>query len=125
MALGQDVVFTGFVEEEVLPGLYRHAEVFVLPSLVEGFGIPAVEAMACGTPVVVSKTGALPEIVGDAGVLVDPYSAGDIARGVLDAVQDKEGRDQRIARVRARALHFRWEQTARETVAAYRQAARM
>ncbi len=125
LSLGRDVVFTGYVEEEILPILYRNAEVFVLPSLVEGFGIPVIEAMACGIPVVVSKTGALPEISGDAGVLVDPYSSEDIARGVLQAVGDQALRDQLIVRGRARARQFRWEETARKTVAAYRDAVQM
>lgn len=125
MAFGDDLVVTGFVEEEALPTLYRHAEVFVLPSLMEGFGIPVIEAMACGVPVVVSKSGALPEIVGDAGVLVDPYSWEDIARGILDIATNSALRDRLVARGKIRAARFRWEQTARETVAAYRAAAEM
>jgi len=125
LALGRDVVFTGFVEEEMLPGFYQNAEVFVLPSLVEGFGIPVIEAMASGTPVVVSKGGALPEIVGDAGLLIDPYSSEDIAGGILRAVTDRALRDQLIARGRVRSSQFRWEQTAQETMAAYRDAALM
>jgi glycosyltransferase involved in cell wall biosynthesis len=125
LAFGDDLVVTGFVEEEALPTLYRHAGVFVLPSLVEGFGIPVIEAMACGAPVVVSKSGALPEIAGDAGELVDPYSVEDIARGILAVATDPARRDRLIARGKARAEQFRWEQTARETVAAYRDAAGM
>jgi glycosyltransferase involved in cell wall biosynthesis len=122
--LREDVVFTGFVDDEVLAGLYRQSEAFVLPSLAEGFGIPAIEAMACGTPVVASKTGALPEIVGDAGVLIDPFSAEDIARGICEAATDQTARGRLIARGRRRASLFRWERTARETVAAYRDAMR-
>lgn len=122
LGLEQDVVFTGFVEEEALPGLYRHAEVFVLPSLTEGFGIPVVEAMASGTPVVASKGGALPETVGDAGVLVDPYSSEDIAQGLFQAATDQTLRAGLIARGYRRASLFRWERTARETVTAYRDA---
>lgn len=125
LGLGQDVVFTGFVEDAALPGLYRHAEVFVLPSLLEGFGIPVIEAMACGTPVVASRCGALPEIAGDAAVLIDPHSSEDIARGILQAATDQPLRAQLIARGYNRASRFRWEQTAKETVAAYRDAALM
>lgn len=125
MGVGGDIVFTGFVEDGILAELYRHAEVFVLPSLAEGFGIPAIEAMACGAPVVVSKTGALPEIVGDAGVLVDPYSCEDIARGILEAATDQTLRASLVARGSIRASVFRWERTARETVAAYRDVAQM
>lgn len=125
LRLDRDVVFTGFVEEEILPVLYRHAELLVLPSLVEGFGIPAIEGMACGTPVVVSKAGALQEIVGDAGVLVDPYSPQDIARGILQVATDQRLRDRLVGLGRARAGRFCWKQTARETVAAYHNAAQM
>lgn len=125
LGLQKDVVFTGFVPDEVLVGLYRFSNLFILPSLSEGFGIPAIEAMACGTPVVASKTGALPEIVEDAGVLIDPYSPEDIARGIYQAATDQALRADLIARGRSRASLFRWERTARETVAAYRDAARM
>jgi glycosyltransferase involved in cell wall biosynthesis len=123
--LQRDVVWTDFVSDEALASLYRGAEVFVLPSLLEGFGIPAIEAMSCGTPVVASKTGSLPEIVGDAGVLVDPYSPEDIAQGISRAATNPSLRAQLIVRGRMRAEAFRWERTARETVAAYHDAARM
>lgn len=125
MAFGDDLIVTGFVEEAALPTLYRHAGVFVLPSLMEGFGIPVIEAMACGVPVVISKSGALPEIAGDAGVLVDPYSWEDIARGIYEVAVNSALRDRLVAMGKARAVRFRWEQTARETVAAYRAAAEM
>ncbi len=125
LGLGRDALFTGYVEEALLPGLYQQAEAFVLPSFVEGFGIPVIEAMACGTPVVISKTGALPEIAGDAGILVDPYSSEDIARGMLRAVTDRSARQQLVALGGARAAGFRWEKTARETVMAYHDAAGM
>jgi glycosyltransferase involved in cell wall biosynthesis len=121
----QDVIWTGFVDDEVLASLYRGAEIFVLPSLLEGFGIPAIEAMSCGTPVVASKTGSLPEVVGDAGVLVDPYSPEDIARGILKVATDQSLREDLIAHGYSRARLFRWERTARETVAAYRDAAQI
>lgn len=120
LGLGSDVVFTGFVEEQVLPTLYRQAALFVLPSLIEGFGIPVIEAMASGVPVVVSSGGALPEVVGDAGVIVDPYVTEEIARGILALAQDAALRQTLAARGRARAARFRWEETARQTAAAYR-----
>lgn len=121
----QDVIWTGYVDDEVLASLYRGAEAFVLPSLLEGFGIPAIEAMSCGTPVVASKTGSLPEVVGNAGILVDPYSTEDIARGILRAATDQSLRADLIAHGYNRVRLFRWERTARETVAAYRDAAQM
>ena len=77
----QDVRFFGFVPDRTLAALYRMASVFAFPSLYEGFGLPPLEAMACGTPVVTSRISSLPEVVGDAAVLVDPYSVDDIAGG--------------------------------------------
>ncbi|HIP90277.1 MAG TPA: glycosyltransferase family 1 protein, partial [Candidatus Nanopusillus sp.] len=71
--LRKDVIFTGYVPDEDLPTLYNAADLFVYPSLYEGFGLPPLEAMACGTPVITSNTSSLPEVVGDAGIMVDPY----------------------------------------------------
>jgi glycosyltransferase involved in cell wall biosynthesis len=78
---------TGFVDQEDIPALYSGAECFVLPGLYEGFGIPALESMACGTVPVVSSTGALPEVVGKAGILVEPYEVSSIGQGLKKAVQ--------------------------------------
>ncbi len=88
--LEDKVLFTDFVEEKDVPALMAGAKVFVLPSFWEGFGIPVLEAMAMGTPVVVSKMGSLPEIVGDAGVVIDPYSPESIAQGIEEALRRKE-----------------------------------
>ena len=102
----------GYVPDELLPGLYAGALCFVLPSFHEGFGLPCVEAMACGAPVVASRAGALPETCGDAAVLVDPGSPGDVATGVLSVLRD----GGRAAELRAagleRAAGFTWERTA-------------
>jgi glycosyltransferase involved in cell wall biosynthesis len=76
--LQNNVVFTGYVLDEDLPALYNAADLFVYPSLYEGFGLPPLEAMACGTPVITSNTSSLPEVVGNAGIMVDPY---DVAQG--------------------------------------------
>ena len=78
LGLGEAVHFTGYVADEDLVHLYSAAEVFVLPSLLEGFGLPVIEAMACGAPVVASRRGALPEVVGSAGLLFDPDRPGDL-----------------------------------------------
>lgn len=103
-----DLVHLGHVPDEELPGLYAGALAFVLPSFYEGFGLTAVEAMACGTPVVVSDRGALPEVVGDAGVLVDPTDPEAIADGVERAIGD-----ERLAEAgRKRAAAFTWQSTA-------------
>jgi glycosyltransferase involved in cell wall biosynthesis len=102
----------GYVPDELLPGLYAGALCFVLPSFHEGFGLPCVEAMACGTPVVASRAGALPETCGEAAVLVDPRSPGDVATGVLSVLRD----GGRAAELRAagleRAAGYTWERTA-------------
>lgn len=123
LGLGDRLIFTEYVQDPILVTLYRHADVFVLPSLCEGFGIPVIEAMACGVPVVASKTGALPEVVADAGVLVDPYSVKAIAEGLAEVLSNPQLRGQMVARGVRRAADFTWERTVRETVAVYREVA--
>jgi glycosyltransferase involved in cell wall biosynthesis len=115
----QEVRFFGFVPDRTLAALYRLASVFVFPSLYEGFGLPPLEAMACGTPVVTSRLSSLPEVVGDAATLVDPYSDADIARGIDEVLTDHELRASLVARGRAQARRFSWERSARAVHAAY------
>ncbi|NSW81650.1 MAG: glycosyltransferase [Syntrophothermus sp.] len=91
----------------------------ILPSLYEGFGFPPLEAMACGTPVVVSKVASLPEVVGDAGVYVDPYDVEDIARGIYTVLSDSKLRAELRQRGLERAKLFSWEKTAEETLAVF------
>ena len=109
----QDVRFFGFVPDRTLAGLYRLASVFVFPSLYEGFGLPPLEAMACGSPVVTSRISALPEVVGDAAVLVDPYSVEDIARGIDSVLGNEAVAADLVARGRARARSFSWTRSVR------------
>jgi glycosyltransferase involved in cell wall biosynthesis len=118
----QDVRFFGFVPDHTLGALYRLAAVFAFPSLYEGFGLPPLEAMACGTPVVTSRLSSLPEVVGDAAVLVDPYSVDDIARGLQRALDDEALRADLIARGRKRAQQFSWERSAKAIHEAYMKA---
>jgi glycosyltransferase involved in cell wall biosynthesis len=115
----QDVRFFGFVPERTLAALYRLASVFAFPSLYEGFGLPPLEAMACGTPVVTSRLSSLPEVVGDAAVLVDPYSVDDIAAGLARILEDAELRKHLVAAGRQRAQHFSWERSVRAVHAGY------
>jgi alpha-1,3-rhamnosyl/mannosyltransferase len=119
----KNISWLGRVAEADLPALYSAARAFVFPSLFEGFGLPVIEAMACGTPVICSNTTALPEVVGDAAVLVEP---GDPVRlGV--AIQETLGDDALLAQLREkglrRAARFSWERTAARTLEVYRQAA--
>lgn len=112
--LGRRVHFTGCVDDLRLAEIYRGALLVVLPSLMEGFGLPPLEAMACGTPVVVARASALPEVVGDAGVFVDPFDVADIRRGLERALTDSDLRRKLIEAGRLRAALFRWEDVARK-----------
>lgn len=95
--------------------LYSGAEAFVFPSLYEGFGLPPLEAMACGTPVVVSNTSSLPEVVGDAGIYVNPYNVEDIANGIYKVLTDRNLQNDLSNKGLERAKHFTWENTAKDT----------
>ena len=106
--LHKHVRFLGYQSEKTLAALYRLADVFVFPSLYEGFGLPPLEAMASGTPVVVSNVSSLPEVVGDAGVLVNPYDAESIADGLRRVLDDAVLRRDLKVRGRARARSFSW-----------------
>ena len=113
----------GAVADADLPALYSGAELLVLPSITEGFGLPVVEAMACGTPVACSKSGALPEVASHAAVYFDPLDAGSIATVLNRLLQNPAYRRALGERGRARAAQLSWKQTARRTLDAYRLAA--
>lgn len=106
------VRFLGFVSDEMLAILYRLATVFVFPSLYEGFGLPPLEAMAAGTPVVSSNVSSLPEVVGDAALLIDPMDPGALAAAMARVIREPELRDTLIARGHARVRAFSWERSA-------------
>jgi glycosyltransferase involved in cell wall biosynthesis len=111
-----DIVFTGFFKEEDKEKLYRSASLFVYPSFFEGFGFPPLEAMACGVPVIVSNTSSLPEIVGDAALMVDPYNIDEMAWLMNEGLNNVCLREELIKRGLARAQMFSWERCARETL---------
>ena len=113
----------GYVDDDDLPALIGGAQALTLPSLYEGFGLPALEAMASGTPVLASNTSSLPEVVGDAGLLVDPLSVDSIAEGMRRLASDGALREQLRQRGLARARDFTWERAANETLAVLREAA--
>jgi len=117
----KDVVrFLGFVKREELKVFYQQAEVFVFPSLYEGFGLPPLEAMALGTPVVSSGVSALPEVVGDAAMIVKPENVFDIARGVREVLLDDGLRSDLIAKGYQQVKRFSWYDTARQVLETYR-----
>ena len=118
----RDVRFFGFVPDPTLAALYRLAAVFAFPSLYEGFGLPPLEAMACGTPVVTSNTSSLPEVVGDAAVLIEPESIESIANGVASVLEDAGLRARLVERGFARARHFSWERSVTGIRRSYQQA---
>jgi glycosyltransferase involved in cell wall biosynthesis len=105
------VHFTGMVPEEKLPSLYRSAQALVFPSLYEGFGLPLLEAMACGIPVMTANTTALPEVAGGAALLVDPTSVEQIAHSMEQIVSDTSLRQQLKDKGLARAAQFSWTKT--------------
>ncbi len=117
------VRFLGFVPIETLRVFYQAASVFVFPSLYEGFGLPPLEAMACGTPVVTSALSSLPEVVGDAAVIVNPENVFDIARGVREALLDQALRSTLVQRGFEQVRRFDWLLTASAVIEAYREAA--
>lgn len=112
MGLEDRVVFTGFVSEEDLPALYTGASAFVCVSLYEGFGLPLLEAMACGTPVLASRSSSIPEVVGDAGLLVDPRDPEEIAQGMKKLVEEDALRMELVRKGLERASTFSWERAA-------------
>ena len=117
------MVFTGYVPDEDLPGLYNAADLFVFPSLYEGFGIPPLEAMSCGTPVITSNTSSLPEVIGDAGIMVDPHHIDGLAEAMHRVLTDEALRKGMIEKGLQRAKLFSYEKEARETLKVYREAA--
>jgi glycosyltransferase involved in cell wall biosynthesis len=120
LGIGERVQFIGYAPGEELPYLYSAASVFVLPSRYEGFGLPVLEAMACGTPVVTSDRSSLPEVAGDAALLIDPERPQSIADALLRLACDPALRQELAARGLQRAAPFTWRRSAEATLAVYR-----
>jgi glycosyltransferase involved in cell wall biosynthesis len=117
LGIGDAVVLPGFVDPEELEGLYALADCFAFPSINEGFGLPLLEAMVRDVPVVTSTTSAMPEVAGDAAVLVDPFSVEAIAGGIARVLGDPAERERLIAAGRRRPAAFTWERCAEQTLA--------
>lgn len=121
LGMGERVHFTGFARDEDLPALYSDAVCLAYPSLYEGIGLPVLEAMACGTPVVTSTVSSLPEVAGDAALLVDPYDVQALSEALRCLLDDSALRETLIARGARQAAFFTWERAAAQLLAVYRQ----
>jgi glycosyltransferase involved in cell wall biosynthesis len=115
ISLKQRVHFTGYVDNKLLHQYFVHAETLVFPSLYEGFGLPPLEAMACGCPVIVSNAASLPEVCGDAAIYCDPYSVEDIANKIEQLLADKNLQQEMRLKGIERAKQFSWEKAAKKT----------
>jgi glycosyltransferase involved in cell wall biosynthesis len=120
LCLNDDVQFLGWVPDEDLPAIYRQATVFAFPSLYEGFGIPLIEAMASGCPVVTSDCGAPAEVVGSAALKVNPLDADAIGEAICNVLEDENLREDLARRGVERAKTFTWENCANDTLAMFR-----
>jgi glycosyltransferase involved in cell wall biosynthesis len=120
LGLSPFIHLTGFVPDEDLPAIYSGADLFVFPSLYEGFGLPVLEAMACGTPVVTSNSSSLPEVAGEAALLVDPTDVDGLVHAMRRVLSDPDLAADLRQRGLERAKGFTWERTARETLAVYK-----
>lgn len=118
--LKKHVIFTGFIPDEYLSAIYSGALAFIYPSLYEGFGLPPLEAMQCGTPVITSNTSSLPEVVGDAGIMVDPTDEDALCQAMINIGKNNKLRDDLSKKGLKRSKIFSWEKCADETIKAYR-----
>jgi glycosyltransferase involved in cell wall biosynthesis len=120
LGLEGEVVFPGFIPDEDLPALYSAAELFVFPSLYKGFGLPPLEAMACGTPVIASNASSLPEVVEEAGIMVEPRDVSGLTEAMRRVLTDEGKRREMREKGLRQAARFSWERTAQETLEVYR-----
>jgi glycosyltransferase involved in cell wall biosynthesis len=120
--LEEQVLFTGFIDDEDLPAIYSGASVFVMPSIYEGFGIPLLEAMQCGTPVIGSNVTSIPEIIGEAGLLIAPDDHSSWAKAINNLLTDPSIRERYSQLALARSAEFTWRKTAQETKKVYEKA---
>jgi glycosyltransferase involved in cell wall biosynthesis len=114
------IIMTGYVPDEDLSAIYSGATAFIFPSLYEGFGLPVLEAMQCGTPVISSNSTSLPEVVGDAGILVDPTDQNQLCQAMLDVLTDEVLRESLKQKGLERAKQFSWKKCADQTVEIYK-----
>lgn len=121
LKIDNHLIFTGYVPDSDLPALYNGARILVIPSIHEGFGLPALEAMACGTPVLSSNTSSLPEVVGDAAVQVNPFNIDEIADGLKHLMEDEALKQACINKGFIQARQFSWESAAEKVINLYKE----
>ena len=123
LGMHEDVIFTGFISDKEVVLYYSNARCLLLPSLYEGFGFPALEAMACGCPVITSNNSSLPEVVGDAAIMVNPYDVHAIAKALKEVLTNDGLRGRMIERGLAQSKKFSWEKAAKQTLEVYNRVA--
>lgn len=116
----KNIICLGFIPEEDLLALYNAATLFIMPSLYEGFGLPVIEAMSCGVPVITSREGSLPEVAGTAAYYIDAYDSSSIAQGIMTVWENKKLQEDLSKKGLAQANKFSWGKTALQTIAAYK-----
>jgi len=121
MDLYEHIILTGYVSDEDLPLLYQLSQLFLFPSLREGFGIPIIEAMACGVPVITSNTSSMPEVAGDAAHIIDPTKSEDICKGIMKIISDENYKNGLIQRGLIRSKQFSWKGMASQVLEQYNQ----
>ncbi|MCY6355524.1 glycosyltransferase family 4 protein [Clostridium sp. ZS2-4] len=119
LRIENNVIFPGFIPLEHMPILYNASKIFVYPSLYEGFGLPPIEAMACGIPIIASNLTSIPEVVGDAAMLINPYDIEELSNAMYYIIENKTLENQLIKKSLLRSSHFNWIKTAEKTKKAY------
>lgn len=121
LGMEDEIIFTGYIEDEDKPALYRLADLFVFPSMYEGFGLPPLEAMMCGTPIISSNTSSLPEVVGDGGITLSPTDKSGWVSAITHLLSNDNYRQELIGKGKTQAAKFSWELCAKETLDLYHQ----
>jgi len=119
--LSDEIIFTDYVPDKDLPALYNAADLFVYPSIYEGFGLPPLEAMACGTSVITSNTSSFPEVVGSAGIMVNPYDVDELAEKISEVIGSDKLKEELSRKGLEQAKMFSWEKCARETLEVFKE----
>ncbi|MFA6082390.1 MAG: glycosyltransferase family 1 protein [Patescibacteria group bacterium] len=119
LGLNDRVIFTGYVDDDDKPALYHASTMFVFPSVYEGFGLPPLEAMTCGVPVISSNTSSLPEVVGDGGISLDPHDEAEWVKSIIEVLSHEKLHHDLSERAAKQAAKFSWDRCAKETLAVY------